>query len=172
MAILRGTSYNDKPVRDAVKEFYKRHFDILLEETPHELKIIDLTGVTDTELGVEVEGGKWTGNFWTNDAYSLISGQEFRTINIPIRKEKYWLEEYVRYGKTRYNPSYLKNTFVRSNKDFTQFIVIRSETIRDQNKLIRTRFQPNNSNELEDWLSFKKEDVETYNLINGTWVLE
>ena len=64
------------------------------------------------------------------------------------------------------------NIFVRSNRDFTQMIVIRPETVRDPNKLNRTTFQPNNSDQVEDWMSFRREDVETYNLINGTWTLD
>jgi hypothetical protein len=82
------------------------------------------------------------------------------------------MEYYTRYNKERHNPSFDKNIFVRSNKDFTQMIVIRPETIRDGNKLIRSKFIPNNSNEMEEWLSFRKEHVETYNLINGTWVID
>ncbi len=172
MAFLRGTSYNDGPVRKAVTEFFELVFNVLLTETPHEMKVIDLTGTTQTDLGVEVEGGGWNGCFWKNKTYSYLSGHEFQTINIPIRKEKYWMEYYTRYNKERHNPSFDKNIFVRSNKDFTQMIVIRPETIRDENKLIRSKFIPNNSNEMEDWLSFRKEHVETYNLINGTWVID
>jgi hypothetical protein len=51
-------------------------------------------------------------------------------------------------------------------------IVIRPEVVRDPNKLNRTSFQPNNSDQVEDWMSFRREDVETYNLINGTWSLD
>lgn len=172
MAFLRGTSYNDGPVRKAVTEFFKLKFNIDLSETPHEMKVIDLTGTTEVDLGVEVEGGGWSGSFWDNKTYSYLSGHEFQTVNIPIRKEKYWMEHYIRYNKERYNPSFDKNIFVRSNKDFTQMILIRPETIRDESKLVRSKFIPNNSNEMEDWLSFRKEHVETYNLIDGTWVLE
>ena len=61
---------------------------------------------------------------------------------------------------------------MRTNKDFTQVIVVRSNTVRDKSKMVRTRFQPKNSNEVENWLSFRREDVETYTLIDGTFVLE
>jgi hypothetical protein len=172
MPNLRGTSYNDGPVRNAVIDFYKTHFKIQLNETPPEMRVIDLTGATETLLGVEVERGGWNGDFWSNEKYSLISGLSFKTLNIPIRKEKYWLEEYYFYNKLRENPSAKINTYVRSNKDFTQMIVVRPDTIRNPDKVYRTRFQPNNSDELEDWLSFKREHVETYNLINGVWELE
>jgi hypothetical protein len=172
MVKLKNTNFNDKPIRDAVIEFFKSHFKIILNETPPERKLIDLTGSTMTDLGVEVEHGKWEGNFWENDSYSLISKQEFRTINIPIRKEKYWMDEYKFYNKIVVNESSKKNIFVRSNKDFTQFIIIKPETIRDEKKLIRTQFQPNNSNEVENWLSFREEDVETYNLVDNKFILK
>ena len=172
MPNLRGTSFNDGPVRNAVIDFYKNKYDIQLNETPPEMRLIDLTGATQTLLGVEVERGGWTGDFWSNKKYSLISGLPFKTINIPLRKEKYWLDEYYFYGKLKINPSSKENVYVRSNKDFTQMIVIRPETIRNPKKSIRTKFQPNNSDEIEDWLSFRKEDIETYNLINGVWTIE
>lgn len=172
MPFLRGTSFNDGPVRQAVIEFFSKKFKLLLNETPHEMRVIDLTGNTETHIGVEVEGGGWSGGFWENEKYSLISGLPYKTINIPIRKEKYWLDEYYFYGKLKTNSSSKDNIFVRANKDFTQMIVIRPETIRNPKKLIRTKFQPNNSDELEDWLSFKREDVETYNLIEGEWTLD
>jgi hypothetical protein len=35
-----------------------------------------------------------------------------------------------------------------------------------------TTFQPNNSDEIEEWLSFRREDVETYNLNEGVWTLD
>lgn len=172
MPFLRGTSFNDGPVRSAVIDFFNHRFDMVLNETPHEMRVIDLTGATETHIGVEVEGGGWSGCFWENEKYSLISGLPFKTINIPIRKEKYWLDEYYFYGKLKPNPTSKNNIFVRSNRDFTQMIVIRPETVRDPNKLNRTTFQPNNSDQVEDWMSFRREDVETYNLINGTWTLD
>jgi hypothetical protein len=51
-------------------------------------------------------------------------------------------------------------------------VVIRPETIRDTKKLVVSKFQPNNSDEVEEWMSFKREDVETYNLIDNVWVIE
>jgi hypothetical protein len=172
MPNLRGTSYNDEPIRTAVIELYKKYFNTELIETDPNKKVIDLLQVNDPTYGVEVEHGKWKGNFWENDNYSLISGLEHRTINIPARKEKYWLEYFVRWGKERHNPSFEKNVFVRSNKDFTQFIIIESDVVRNEEKLIRTKFQPNNSDEVENWLSFKREHVKTYDLIDGELILQ
>jgi hypothetical protein len=171
MPILRGTNFNDGPVRSAVINFFNENFKIQLNETPPEMRVIDLTGSTQTLLGVEVERGGWSGDFWSNEKYSLISGLPFKTINVPLRKEKYWLDEYIFRKKIKINESSKSNIFVRSNKDFTQMIVVRPETIRNPKKLIRTKFKPNNSDEVENWLSFKREHVETYNLVNGTWTL-
>lgn len=172
MAKLRGASFDDTLVRNAVIEFFKKRFNIELKSNEVEKKI-DLLGVNDNLLGVEVEHGKWNGNFWDVDSYSLnLTGLDYRTINIPARKEKYWKDINPYYNKQVDNPSSEKNIFVRTNKDFTQFIVIRPETIRDSKKLIRTSFQPNNSNEVEDWLSFRNENVETYDLLNGEYILQ
>lgn len=172
MGFFRGTNFNDQPVRDVVKNFFHVKFNLVLNDTPHELRVIDLTGTTETLIGVEVEGGGWEGSFWDNKKYSLISGLGFKTINIPKRKEKLWKKHHLRYRKKKYNPSFKYNIFARTNKDFTQIIVIRPETIRNPKKLHRTHFKPNNSDEVEEWLSFKREHVETYNLINNNWELE
>lgn len=161
--------FNDTLIRNAVIEFFNQRFRIKLKHNEINNKI-DLVGVNDPSLGVEVEHGKWVGNFWDNDNYSLISEQPFRTANIPSRKEKYWMDEFMSYGKVRENSSSNKNIFVRSNADFTQFLVIRPTTIRDKEKLVRTRFKPTNSNDVEEWLSFKREDVETYDLKNGRYI--
>lgn len=170
MPKLRKTSFDDSLVRNAVIKFFKENFNISLIHNPKHNKI-DLLEINDSEFGVEVEHGKWVGNFWENDSYSYISGQKFRTVNIPGRKEKYWQDYVVKRKKTIFNPSSKKNLFVRTNKDFTQFIIIRPETISNPKKMIRTKFQPNNSNEVENWLSFKKRSVETYNLKNGKFIL-
>jgi hypothetical protein len=172
MPFLRGASFNDKPVRDAVIKFFKDKFDVELNETPHKMKVIDLTGTTETLLGVEVEGGGWGGCFWETPLYCHLSGHDFKTINIPIRKSKYWMEKYTRYNKEITNASFDKNIFVRSNKTFTQMIVIRPDTIRDKKKLVTSNFKPNNSDEVEEWMSFRREHVETYNFINNTWILD
>lgn len=169
---LKFTNYDDTLVRNAVIEFFKKTFDINLFPTPPNLKLIDLTGDTESSIRVEVEHGKWNNDFWENEKYSLISNLGFQTINIPIRKEKYWLENYTRYGTLVENKFFLQNLFVRSNKNFTQFIVIKPEIVRDPTKCFKSKFQPNNSYEVEEFLSFKREDVETYNLVNDIFILD
>lgn len=160
--------FNDTLIRNAVIKFFKLKFKVdLMHNQVHNR--IDLVGVKDPTLGVEVEHGKWVGNFWKNENYSFISEHSFQTANIPGRKEKYWLDEYYSYNKLRENISSEKNIFVRSNVDFTQFILIRPQTIRDSDKLVRSKFKPRNSDEVEEWLSFRKEHVETYDLKNGKY---
>lgn len=171
MAKLKRTSYDDTPVRNFIINFCLEQWDIKLKSND-ELYKIDLLGIDDPLLGVEVEHGKWKNNFWQDESYSLISGQKYRTVNIPARKEKYWMENFVLRKKEINNPSHNKNIFMRTNKDFSQVIVIRPETIKNPKKLIRTTFQPKNSDEIERWLSFRYEDVETYNLVEGKYILE
>jgi hypothetical protein len=59
--------------------------------------------------------------------------------------------------------------FIRTNKDFTQAIVIKPTTIKNRDKILWTEFQPNNSTEVEKWMSFRQEHVDTYDLVNGKW---
>jgi hypothetical protein len=167
MGKLWNSNFDDTLVRNEVIKFAKDVLGLKLISNEAIYKI-DLLSIDDPELGVEVEHGKWNGNFWENDSYCRISNLEFSTLNMPIRKHKYWLE----IVKDKPNPSHSKNIFVRSNKDFTQFIVVRPETVKDPDKLLKTRFQPNNSKEVEDWLSFRRENVETYNLIEGKFKIE
>lgn len=161
MTIKTNPNYDDKISRKFAKNIFYELYEWILKDGKH--KQIDLVKEDNELVGVEVEHGHWTGDFWVCDEYSLISGLGYGTINIPLRKEKYWLD--VVNGKE--NPSAIFNIFFRTNDDFSQFIIIRAETIRDPKKAIRTRFQPNNNDVEEDWLSFRKEDVETYNIIDG-----
>lgn len=171
-ARLINTKKDDTLVRNEVIKIYKELFDILLEGTPQEKNLIDLIGITNNDFRVEVEHGQWYGDFWKS-TYSNLTGLEFRTVNIPIRKEKHWLMEYVFYGKLVDNSSsYLLNQFVRTNKDFSQFILIESDVIRDNTKKIYTKFRAGNSLDDEEWMSFRKEHVKTYNKINDIWVLQ
>ena len=168
---LTGTNYDDTIVREKIISFFKDMWDIDLIPHPKQRKI-DLLGVDDPELGVEVEHGHWKGDFWKTPSYCDISGQDFPTLNMPIRKEKYWKEYIMWYGKLKHNPSWKKNIFVRTNDDFSQIMVVRPEVLSDPDKTLKTTFQANNCNELEDWISFKRENVEVYNLINEKYILE
>jgi hypothetical protein len=156
-------SYDDTEVREFSKKFLKEVFNFSLIDHPNN-KAIDLIMENNYTFGVELERGGWYGDLWKN-RYSLISGYEFRTINIPIRKLKYW------YNITNDNilPNKLENWFIRTNKNFTQVILIKPDTIKDSNKIIFTEIRPRNSNQIEKFMSFKMEHVETYNLKKNKW---
>ena len=64
--------FNDTLIRNEVIKFFKQRFRINLKHNDVHNKI-DLVGMNDPILCVEVEHGKWVGNFWENDNYSLIS---------------------------------------------------------------------------------------------------
>ena len=159
-------NYDDTEVRNFAKTFINQVFNILLESHPNS-KAIDLICTTDNSFGVELERGGWLGDFWEND-YSWISGKEFKTVNIPIRKSKYW---YNKTGDTLI-PNKNKHWFLRTNRDFTQVIIIKPTTIKNKDKILFTEFKPNNSEEIEKWMSFEEKNVETYNLIDYIWELQ
>jgi hypothetical protein len=158
------SKYDDTEVRVFAKQFLKEVFNLNFESHKN-LRGIDLVNVEDKEFGIELERGGWKGDLWTNQ-YSLMSGSEFRTVNIPIRKTKYWFDK----KNDLYLPHRKKNWFIRTNKDFTQVILIKPRTIRDMGKIMFTEFKPNNSDEMEKWMSFKQEHVLTYNLKKGKWI--
>jgi hypothetical protein len=164
--VIKTKNYDDSKVREFGIKFTKDAFNLLFESHPN-CKAIDLIDPNDYSFGVELERGGWLGNFWEND-YSFVSGMAIRTINVPIRKLKYWYT-------TVYNkrvPNNDKNIFIRTNKDFTQTILIRPETIKDETKILFTEFKPKNSDEIEKWMSFEEKNVETYNLIDDIWQLQ
>ncbi len=167
MTFISKKNLDDTLVRNEVIKFAKQVLGLNLISNSAYNKI-DLLNKKEKNMGVEVEHGKWSGDFWKNDAYSLISNLGFRTLNIPKRKHKYWLEYY----NDKFNPSHDKNLYVRTNKDFTQFLIVEPHVIKDPKKIYECKFQPNNSDCIEEWLSLKKKDVRTYNLIKGQFILQ
>jgi len=156
-------NYNDTEVREFGKMFLKKVFNLDLIDHPNN-KAIDLIDKNNNRFGVELEKGGWSGDLWEHK-YSLMSGQEYRTINIPYRKLKYWYTNF----NNNLEPNNHENWFIRTNKDFTQVILIKPNTIKDPNKIIFTEFTPNNSEIFEKFMSFKMEYVETYNLKKNKW---
>ena len=130
--VFKKNNYDDSKVREFGIKFTKDVFNLIFESHPN-CKAIDLINPDDYSHGVELERGGWTGNFWDSD-YSLISGLESRTINIPIRKLKYW---YSNVNDERI-PNEYEHLFIRTNKDFTQVILIRPITIKDETKILFT----------------------------------
>jgi len=161
--------YDDKVCR---KYGILSALDILkfeLEVNPeHDGKGIDLRAIHDHNIGVEVERGHWVGNFWDDDYYSNLSGLGFQTVNMPKRKERYYLPEYtVGRGANKIvvdnREKMEKVIFERWNWDGSQVIIVHANVVRNPEKLQRSKFQPNNNNKQEKWLSFKREDVITMN---------
>lgn len=168
MGYFKGNT-NDAPVRKFGIDFVKERFGYLYENHPNRFAI-DLINPINENEGAEMEAGSWSGDFWSNKSYYSISGVEEPTVNIPIRKRKYW---YDNIGDT-FIPNKKKYLFIRANKDFTQAIVIKPRTIKDEKKVIWTEFTPSNSTDgtPEKWMSFRRCHVDTYNLKKGKWVLE
>lgn len=168
MGYLKNNDYDDTAVRHFVKKIFESDFNIKLKDGKY--KKIDLVCEDNPHMGVEVERGGWEGDFWSNEKYCMITKSGFPTINIPQRKEHYWKD--INGGKK--NLSALNNIFVRTNRDFSQFIIVRPEVIRDLKKMVRTMFIPsNNKNKsYEEFMSFRREDTETYNLVNEKFILE
>jgi hypothetical protein len=166
MAFIRR-NFDDTPVREFGIKFSKEVFGYEFISHPNKTAI-DLISPDDPNFGAEMEGGGWEGDFWSNEKYSLISNLGVRTINIPIRKTKYWYDKI----NEVLLPNKKKNLFIRTNKDFTQAIVIKPTTVKNRNKIMWTTFQPNNSTEVERWMSFKEKDVQTYDLVKNNWVLQ
>lgn len=172
-SFLKKTDYNDILVREAVIKIVKEAFNIDAFSNTDDKYGIDLLVVNGNGMGIEVEQGGWKGNYWGDSNYSNKTNLGFQTLNIPLRKDHFWMEYYLdEKDVTRHTPGYLTNLFIRTNTDFTQFILVRPETIFDRKKVHRNRFLASNSTQIENWLSYKKEDVETYNLIEGIWTLQ
>ena len=160
------SKYDDTEVREFAIEFIKEVLKLDFESHKN-LRGIDLINKENESFGIELERGGWKGDLWVNP-YSLMTGLNERTINIPIRKMKYWYD--------KKNGVYLSNKnkhlFVRTKRDFTQVIVIKPRTIKNKDKILFTEFKPNNSNEIESWMSFREQHVQTYNLKNKKWTLK
>jgi hypothetical protein len=160
-------NFDDTPVREFGIKFTKEKFGLIFENHPNRTAI-DLIDPINYNIGAEMEGGGWEGDFWSNEKYSLISKLNFKTINIPIRKTKYWYDKI----NELFLPNKKKNLFIRTNKNFTQAIVIKPTTIKNKNKILWTEFQPSNSIEVEKWMSFRQEHVDTYDLVKDKWKLQ
>ena len=169
-------SYNDTPIKRAVIKFYKDKFNIDLKINPKQKKI-DLILVSDPTYGFECERGGWEKDYWAHYDSINKGGLLFRTVQFQNRKEKYFyptMEILTDWGNlfTHREPNYLKNTFIRSNDDFTQMIIVQSETVRTKSHRSWWKTKSISTGGIEEWLCFRREDVETYNLVNGEWILD
>ena len=168
--------YIDRKSREFVIRFFEQQFNIKLKNGTK--TGIDLLRENPMDGGVEIEHGGWDGDLWTHQ-YSLISELKIndkhnRTVNIPDRKEKYWYE-WIHFGKsvkTIQKKCLDKNIFARTNSDFSQIIIIRPEVIRDDKKMFKRRFWTSNTRRMENFLCFRRCDVETYNLVGKIYILQ
>ncbi len=162
---LNEIDYDDSEVREFGIRFLKEKFNLTYKSN-EKIKAIDLISPTDKNIGAELERGGWLGDFWVDNRYCKISRLPHSTINIPFRKINHWYQK-----NDLSSPNLKSNIFLRTNNDFSQVIIIRPETIKDKNKIKFASFIPNNSHTTEYWMCFKREDVETYNLINNEYIL-
>ena len=91
-------------------------------------------------------------------------------MNDTLNVHDYYVDEK---GKERYRWKKIPNLenkqdtiYCRTNVQLTNLIIIRPETVMNKKYEIRERFTYN-SKKMEPWCCFRREDVESYKLING-----
>ena len=115
-------------------------------------KGIDLRAKHDHSIGIEVERGWWIGDFWKDMYYSLMAKSlNFQTLNMPGRKEKYYLpfyyyrddnEEIVEVdNRDKMN----KVIFIRFNWDGSQANIVYADIVHNPEKLFKDEFRPKNN---------------------------
>jgi hypothetical protein len=175
-------NYKDLPVREAITEFVLQMFGWEVESNSNNKFEIDLVSVNGECPDIECERGNWDGNYWdTKFSEVLKYGSPripFKTINFQQRKEHYWIEGnhyFPESGNFRYTEkNHLTNIFIRTEFNFNQMILVRPNVIRDKSKInysMKKTFNISNG-DVEPWCGFRREDSETYNKVNGVWVLE
>lgn len=164
-------TFDDRPVKEFLIKFFREthNWELKMNEDKYG---IDLLSVDGSCPNIECERSNCEGNFWESKSYSLFLSDgnpkiDFQTINIPYRKNHYWVggDHYKDSGKFWYTEvNHESNIFARTNYEFTQVILIKPDVIRDESKRHVSAKKPFNinKNELEYWIGFKKEDVETW----------
>jgi hypothetical protein len=171
-------AYDDSYVKEQMIIILKILFGWDLYINPDEMGV-DLLSVDGT-FGVELEHGGWNHKFWSDMYYSHKSKElDYPHVNMPRRKKK-WYEEYYSVNLEpdrnkkpdwirKHNPTFKNNIFIRTNKQLTQMIIIRPETV-FEGKFEEKMIYAHNSGKYEPFRCFKREDVETLDLENGNWV--
>jgi hypothetical protein len=179
-------SYNDTFVREKMgggkHGILYEHFGC--ELTDGDFMGIDCKFINDPTRGVELEQGGWDcDDFWEHKTYPWKSKDlDYAHINMPFRKIKYWTNDTLKCKvfndetKTKFHFESFPNLenkqdtiYCRTNVALTNFIIIRPETILNEMYKI-TEFFAYNSGRFEKWCSFRKEDVESYKIINGVLI--
>jgi hypothetical protein len=171
---LPNESFDDWVIKKKVVEIAPQLLGLTLKiNENNDGKGIDLICVDNPEIGVEVERGGWFGDFWKDLYYSTeVMKWGFPTLNMPDRKLKYWMEQYLWRKQIIKNPGFKNTIFVRSSWELLQMNVVRPETVLNPNKIFQKREKVKNNTKIEGWVSFKHEDVESYNFYNGLYILE
>ena len=180
-----GTEVNfkDLPLRLAVIKFAKQAYNYDVISNSNDKYKIDLISKNGDCPDIECERSNCkSADYWSSKGYSqFLSDAEpnikYKTLNFQKRKEHYWIEgdHYYKNGKFWYTEkNHLTNLFVRTTFNFEQMMVIRPEIIRDESKLYRAFKQPFNihKDEPEPWIGVRRKDVETWNLVNGIYILD
>ena len=171
---LPNESFDDYVIKKKVVEIAPQLLGLNLKiNENHDGKGIDLICVDNPEIGVEVERGGWFGDFWKDLYYSTeVMKWGFSTLNMPDRKLRYWMERYLWRKQMIENPGFRNTIFIRSSWELYQMNVVRPETVLNPDKIFRKREKVKNNTKIEGWVSFKHEDVETFNLYNDLYILE
>lgn len=168
---LSNADFDDRLIRNRMVEDLGPIIGRKLKSNDNEY-LIDLVCEDDPTIGVELEHGRWDGDFWVNKYYAFKSNLEFPTINIPQRKQKLWKDHYyLRGGKKVDNPGFKEHRFVRTNMAINQIIMIEPEAILNGKFMLIDIFCKN-SGKHEPFMCFKREDVKTYNKINDKFMLQ
>jgi len=170
-------SYDDTYIREQIESFYLKYFGKKLIDNPDGYGI-DKLYEDDRTRGIELEHGGWDNDdFWNDEYYAHKCGYlDYPHVNVPYRKLKFWINELLPkktrdgYWVKRPNIKNFKDTiFIRCNQDLTQFIIIRPDAFLTK-KYVITDIYCSNSDEIEKFMSFRREDVETYNIIDGVLI--
>ena len=173
-------AYNDLYVKEKMVVILKELFGWDLYINPDEFGV-DLLS-TDGTFGVELEHGGWNDDFWLDKYYPYKSKElDYAHVNMPGRKKK-WYKEYYPVNlepdrnkkpiwHQKHNPTFENNIFIRTNKQLTQMIIIKPETV--FNKLYEDKMiYASNSGKVEPFMCFKRKDVETRDLVNNDWIIK
>jgi hypothetical protein len=173
-------AYNDTYVKEQMVIILKQILDWDLYINPDDYGV-DLLS-KDGTFGVELEHGGWNDDFWLDKYYPYKSKElNYPHVNMPSRKKK-WYKEYYNvnlepdrnkkpiWGK-KHNPTFENNVFIRTNKQLTQMIIIWPDTV-FTNSFEDKMIYANNSGKVEPFMCFKRENVETRDLVNNDWVIK
>ena len=173
-------AYNDSYVRSKMEQVLFEYMGWDLIDNKNQYGI-DKVFYPHEKYGVELEhGGFDTDNYFEDKRYAFKSGLDFPTLNMQKRKLKFYLKDKMWYKEdwNNKNSPWLytnnviekeKNIFCRTNVKCDHFIIVRPEMVLNEKYILRDIFCEN-SQKLESFCCFRKEDVEIYNIIDNKLV--